>query len=208
MNRRLWLLGLLAFLAAPVSAEEPHPVFDRPLAASETRRAAFAELAGSLRAQSRVEARFTQTQHIQALARPITSSGRMLLSEEDGFVWQIEEPFALRYRFADDELWREEEGERERIEPADQPGLYGFFAFFGELFQLTEANLEQRFELYFDPGESGWTLGLEPDSARLRRMMSRLVVEGSGARIERARLVESSGDRTELRFDYPEADGQ
>lgn len=197
-----WLLlcSALAFAGEGLS----DPVFDRPLSENDARREAFAELAEALRAQSRVEADFTQTKHLQALAQPLESKGRFVL-EEGRFHWQVREPFAISYRYADGELVREEDGEQRAIEPADEPGLHGFFAFFSDLFQLTETRLDRHFELYFHAESEGWTLGLKPDSSRMGKMLEALVVTGEGARIDRARLSEPGGDRTELQFSYPSA---
>lgn len=201
--RTLWLLALV-LLAGVTRAES---VFEYPVAEHPEHREQLRDLAADMTASARVAGAFTQRKYLEILARPLESKGRFSLDDEGQFEWLIDEPFAQGYRFRDGELIRSLEGEEERVTPADEPSLYGFFQFFSALLQLTEDELESHFQLYFQSGDSDWELGLRPRDRRLRRVLEQLVVRGAGAQIDRVTLTEPGGDRTELVFDYLDRDG-
>lgn len=194
-------LLLLLVLAMPAAAES---VFSYPVAEDLQRQQQLAALAEAMSATTRIEGRFTQTKRLQILAQPLVSQGQFLLDAQGHFSWQIQQPFAQAYHYRDGELIRSVDGERERIAPADEPSLHGFFQFFSALLQLTEADLDGHFTRYFRTFEDDhhWELGLRPKDRRMARVLEHLIVEGRGERIDTVRLREPGGDSTELSFDY------
>ena len=193
-------LLLLLVLAMPAAAET---VFSYPVAEDPQRQQQLVTLADAMTATTRIEGDFTQTKHLQILAQPLVSQGKFLLDAQGDFSWEIQQPFAQAYHYRDGELIRSVDGEQERIAPADEPSLHGFFQFFSALLQLTEADLEGHFTRYFRTLEADhWELGLRPKDRRMARVLEHLVVEGRGERIDTVSLREPSGDSTELSFDY------
>lgn len=193
-------LLLLLVLAMPAAAES---VFSYPVAEDPQRQQQLAALAEAMSTTTRIEGRFTQTKHLQILAQPLVSQGQFLLDAQGQFNWEIQQPFAQAYHYRDGELIRSVDGEQERIAPADEPSLHGFFQFFSALLQLTEADLDGHFTRYFRTLEADhWELGLRPKDRRMARVLERLIVQGRGERIDTVRLREPGGDSTELSFDY------
>ncbi|MDQ2076968.1 outer membrane lipoprotein carrier protein LolA [Marinimicrobium sp. ABcell2] len=199
INRAPWLLLLLA-LAVPAAGES---VFSYPVAENPERQRQLSTLAETMSATSRIEGRFTQTKHLQILEQPLVSRGRFSLDDEGRFSWEIHQPFPQAYHFRDGELIRSVDGEEERVAPADEPSLHGFFQFFSALLQLTEADLGVHFTRYFRHlDDEQWEMGLRPKDRRMRRVLDDMVVLGRGERIQAVTLKEPGGDRTELNFDY------
>ncbi|QCX51243.1 LolA family protein [Ralstonia pseudosolanacearum] len=83
---RLMLALLLASAAALAS----------PVLADDTRDSTVvSQIAAQLGRARGVRARFTQTQTLQSMQRPLVSTGTLLFSRERGVIWQIEQPLRL-----------------------------------------------------------------------------------------------------------------
>ncbi|MGD8176201.1 outer membrane lipoprotein carrier protein LolA [Marinimicrobium sp. ARAG 43.8] len=201
----LLLIGLLPGVSG-WAAERAESVFSHPVAGSEPRQSRLQALADSVRSQGEIRGRFVQYKHLSVLSRPIESEGRFVLDEQGRFRWDIQAPFPVAYRFDGEELTRVQKGQSNVVHAADDPSLYGFFAFISSLFQQTDGELEEHFERFYKESGEGWTLGLRPRNDRLRRALSQLVVTGQGGEIEQVVLTEPGGDYTRLQFFYPESE--
>lgn len=196
-------LGLSVLLWFSLVISSWAEVFDYPIASHPQAQQALQKLAAEVQQQGALSGHFVQTKNLQIMALPIISQGQFSLTK-DAFVWSIETPFTIRYEFTGQALWRAMDGERQRIQPADEPLLYGFFSFFFSLFDLSEAALEKIFTIYFLPSASdnSWEMGLKPKQAVLTRSLQALKISGSGTNIQQVKLVEQSGDTTLLEFSY------
>lgn len=82
---RLMLALLLASAAALAN----------PVLADDTRDSTVvSQVAAQLGRARGVRARFTQTQTLLSMQRPLVSTGTLLFSRERGVIWQIEQPCA------------------------------------------------------------------------------------------------------------------
>ncbi|MET2524711.1 outer membrane lipoprotein carrier protein LolA [Ralstonia pseudosolanacearum] len=85
---RLMLALLLASAAALAN----------PVLADDTRDSTVvSQVAAQLGRARGVRARFTQTQTLLSMQRPLVSAGTLLFSRERGVIWQIEQPLHLTY---------------------------------------------------------------------------------------------------------------
>ncbi|MGA4239148.1 LolA family protein [Ralstonia nicotianae] len=85
---RLMLALLLASAAALAN----------PVLADDTRDSTVvSQVAAQLGRARGVRARFTQTQTLLSMQRPLVSTGTLLFSRERGVIWQIEQPLRLTY---------------------------------------------------------------------------------------------------------------
>ncbi|AKZ25062.1 outer membrane lipoprotein carrier protein LolA [Ralstonia nicotianae] len=85
---RLMLALLLASAAALAN----------PVLADDTRDSTVvSQVAAQLGRARGVRARFTQTQTLRSMQRPLVSTGTLLFSRERGVIWQIEQPLRLTY---------------------------------------------------------------------------------------------------------------
>lgn len=215
MRVRRWL-GLLALLAlggagvvgraAPAPAASAKPatpasaVFAHPATTAQiatlTRPAATA-LAGA----AVVRGRFVQRRYLAGLAKPLESSGAFLYAREAGIEWHTETPFDSQFLLTQTRITqRDEGGVSLEIQAADQPALAVVARVFFALFALDVDSLSHDFELYGQPGNPGWQLGLKPRAEALGSMFRQALVEGSGA-VHRVTLEDGNGDRSEIVFE-------
>lgn len=69
-----------------------------PVLADDTRDSTVvSQVAAQLGRARGVRARFTQTQTLRSMQRPLVSAGTLLFSRERGVIWQIEQPLRLTY---------------------------------------------------------------------------------------------------------------
>lgn len=212
MINRLWPCLFICLMGAVDAIRAD--VFEHPVSASSANATALRELARELSSQGEVRGEFVQEKFLAILDRPLRSRGSFTLSGKNSFVWRVHEPFAVSYRFVDGNLYRrDDEGER-LVKPAADPMLYGFFAFFSTLFELSPTELEKLFRLYFEQRGDRWTLGLEPRETMLQSALTAIVVDGevvdAATRAEhrvtiaitKVTIRESGGDYSQLLFSY------
>jgi outer membrane lipoprotein carrier protein LolA len=60
------------------------------------------------------------------------------------------------------------------------------------------ATLERSFRVALEPGGAAWTLRLEPREARLARLVSRIVITGSGDALATVEITRADGDHSLL----------
>ncbi|BEU64116.1 hypothetical protein MAFF301524_39160 (plasmid) [Ralstonia pseudosolanacearum] len=83
---------MLALLLASAAA------LANPVLADDTRDSTVvSQVAAQLGRARGVRARFTQTQTLRSMQRPLVSAGTLLFSRERGVIWQIEQPLRLTY---------------------------------------------------------------------------------------------------------------
>lgn len=198
------------WLSASASAD----VFDYPVEKNAATADALARLSQELAKQENIRGDFVQEKFLSILDKPLLSSGSFTLSRSHNFVWQVEEPFAVSYRFADRSLHRQDVSGEHLVKPSEDPMLYGFFAFFSTLFDMSQSDLEKLFHVYFQQQGQQWVLGLQPKDTGLRKAVASIVVEGqrlpnsggvapdSGIAITKVTIRESGGDYSHLQFSY------
>ncbi len=215
MRSGLKYLGVLALGLICVTARAD--VFSYPVAGNQASITSLERLAGKFAAQTNLKGEFVQEKFLSVLTKPLRSRGFFSVSA-GAFDWRITHPFSVSYHYADGELYKQTEDSRELVEPADDPMLYGFFVFFSSIFDMSQAELQKMFELYFTHTDDGWVLGLLPRDDLLKRSMQSIVVEGheiSGVEedapmaddvmtviISKVSIHEPSGDYSQLLFSY------
>lgn len=205
------LLGGLVLVLASAKHAAAQDVFEFPVDDHPQRIEALRQLSRELATQGRTQGEFVQRKFLEILQQPLQSHGSFVFS--DGvIIWQVKEPFAITYRYTHGDLFKQDENEAVLVRPSDDPMLYGFFAFFSSLFDMSQDELEKLFRIYFTAREDGWVVGLEPKSGFLRETISSIVVEGrrlpastqsEGALvIEQVAIREPDGDSSQLLFSY------
>jgi hypothetical protein len=63
--------------------------------------------------------------------------------------------------------------------------------------------LERSFRVAFEPDGAAWTLRLEPRAARLARLVSRIVMTGSGADLATVEVTRADGDHSLMTIGSP-----
>ncbi|WP_241666487.1 outer membrane lipoprotein carrier protein LolA [Stutzerimonas nosocomialis] len=180
LTRRLAIAAaLLAGLAAP------------PVWAFE-----LEDLAQQLQATEVVRGRFVQEKHLRALAQPLSSQGRFVLSRSHGLLWSLEQPLTQDYRITPGAIERRIEGQ---WRPAAQGQAGPHSQLFLQVLRGDTRGLQEQFEPQLDGSAEAWQLRLTPRSRLLQQVFSHIALAG-GSRVERIELVETQGDRTLVRL--------
>lgn len=187
MRLGLGYLGMLALSLNACLCYASADVFNYPVADNAARVASLEQLAGKLAAQTEVNGEFVQEKFLSVLTKPLHSRGFFSASAQGTFDWRITHPFSISYHFTDGKLYKQTEESRDLVRPSDDPMLYGFFTFFSSVFDMSHADLEKMFELYFTKQDGSWVLGLLPKNDLLKGSVQSIVVEG---RVVEGKVVE------------------
>jgi outer membrane lipoprotein-sorting protein len=185
----LSLVGL-SFVAAPAVAEEDKttgPVtLDRLLSG-------MAELPG-------LTVEFEEEKRITLLAVPVRSEGVIHFAPPGTLLRRVTAPEPSAALIEGERLSFMDNGERQEIDLEDNPVVAGFVDSFRHVLAGDREALERTYRVRFEASGKSWTLTLEPKDGALARFLERMVLEGSGERIERMKMVEASGDVTVTTF--------
>ncbi|WP_020647750.1 outer membrane lipoprotein carrier protein LolA [Solimonas variicoloris] len=183
-----------ASASASVSAET---VFAHPADAA-TIRAALVPVTARLAAAQSISGPYQQKKYLRELPRPLLASGDFTFVRDHGITWRTTTPFASELVIQRDALvQRDANGQEVRIDAAQQPAVRMVARIFFAVFSLDFAELEQLFALSLQQDGGGWQLGLQPKQAS--GTIDAIIVSGRND-VERVRLLERGGDRTEIEF--------
>ena len=159
-------------------------VFCRQAAADEL----AARVMQQLGAYAVVRADFVQERTVASMTRPVLSSGRMVLSRDDGLLWQVESPTRLALVFP------------------RRPGAARSGAVQAEMGRVIRsilsgdiAELSSSFEVEARGAPEHWTLRLVPKSRELAQYLQAIHLAG-GKHLDAIDIAETSGERTALRM--------
>lgn len=144
---------------------------------------------------------FEQVKILKGFTRPLRSRGRFTVLRDKGVLWRIEKPFASGVCVDGRGLWQVVEGpgglRRTALQRGDMGPVLGLLQ---TLLTGERAALVQAFELVEKEAPAGtWRLELIPRDAVLRRVISRVELQGA-ERVQRVAWDESNGDRSVIRF--------
>jgi len=134
-----------------------------------------------------VRAEFVQERMLPSLTRPVTSRGRMVLSREQGLLWQVEEPVKVAMVFAASGATRHGAAQAEM-------GRLVRAILTGDLAELRSSfALEPQGEL------ERWTIRLVPKARELAQYLRTIELAG-GKHLEVIAIDEASGERLVVRM--------
>lgn len=152
-----------------------------------------------------IRAEFTQTKQMQALKRPLITTGQFTYSQSDGVLWQIVQPYRISYVLGEDKIVEiDANGLRKERGLREVAGL----AQLGRVFRAMLGADASALHSYFDitvPVNSGqadagkWQLVLKPRQQQISKSLSLITLSGSQF-VETIVITEASGDSTTLRF--------
>ncbi|MHA6894160.1 LolA family protein [Ralstonia pseudosolanacearum] len=188
---RLMLALLLASAAALAT----------PALADDTRdTTVVSQIAAQLGRARGVRARFTQTQTLQSMQRPLVSTGTLLFSRERGVIWQIEQPLRLTYVVT-------EAGVR-TLDAAGKPvpGSQRNAAGIAQVSRMMRAMLGgdlsamySQFDVAAQGTPAHWRLRLTPAQPQLAQALRGLDLHGD-TYVRGITIRAASGDETRLEF--------
>ncbi|MFC3458332.1 outer membrane lipoprotein carrier protein LolA [Massilia haematophila] len=144
--------------------------------------------------------RFEQTKRLAGMKKPLASSGRFCVVAGKGVLWRTLKPFPNTLRLKRDEIVHLQ-GERVsmRLDASQEPTVRMIN---GVLFSLLAGDLGQLDSLFEVDGSvagDSWKVTLKARSPALARAIGAISLDG-GAYVRGIRMVEESGDRTDISF--------
>jgi hypothetical protein len=141
---------------------------------------------------------FVQIKTLQALTRPLSSSGEFVIARSRGLYWRQSAPFLSEILVTDAGFaQRHRGGEVRRYSSADHPMALSFSRIFLSVWRGDFASLQDSFELAAVAGESDWTLTLTPRDALVRKAVADIVVSGD-AQLRGITIRGAHGDLTTI----------
>lgn len=160
---------------------------------------ALADLGARLDQAQVIHARFSQVKALQALKRPLKSSGRLVFARDKGVLWLIERPYQASYALTRETVTEiAADGSRKVRQARDVPALAQVGRVFQAIFQGDLNALEEHFTVTVSGEAERWRVELAPKPA-LRRFLKGINARG-GRFIELIEIDEAEGDHTRIEF--------
>ena len=147
-----------------------------------------------------VRAQFVQERTLADLERPTLSRGRIIVSRDQGVLWQIESPVKLTLAFTPngivqtgaDGMRRRQAQRRGAVETETARLMQGILG-------ADEASLKATFDARAAGSLERWTMRLAPRARETARYLREVRLGGSG-RLETIEIEETSGNYTVIRM--------
>ncbi|AHY05813.1 LolA family protein [Serratia plymuthica] len=148
-----------------------------------------------------LRAEFEQQRSISGMAKPLKSSGELLISQQKGMWWSQQKPFPLTLLLDDKRMVQTLAGQPPQVVTADNnPQMFQFNHLLTALFHADSQALEQNFALQFsDLGRNKWRLILTPKTTPLDRLFKRITLNGEQF-LETIDIDDMQSDATHIRF--------
>jgi hypothetical protein len=204
-------------IAAPTSPDEPPAA----LLAGKPAGAATLDAVMKLLGVERMAAKFVERKHSALLARPLVTEGTLVYERERGLVRTVTgrraQVPAMPGRAAPPKggaqvdaqqvivtpttLTIRKGGRTDTVPLAKSKDLQAFALVFPALLRGDRDEIARAFDLAVRGSERDWwALTLTPKAASLRKMITEVVVVGHAREVRELRVVEASGDHSELRL--------
>jgi hypothetical protein len=138
---------------------------------------------------------FVQTKTISGLSRPLVSRGDFSLAAGRGLVWRTRTPLSNTVVLTPEGVFALDPVGPRRLASGTEP-----LALMNEILKGNVGALGRAFVVRRESSAGGWRLVLVPRPGPLAAVFSSIEAEG-GAFARTARLTETSGDETEIRFE-------
>lgn len=178
--RWLWLLALTLPLSMARAADD----IDRLMATLAT------HPGGTVR--------FVERRHLAILDAPLEARGEMTYRAPDWLERRTLTPRPERLLLDKDTLTLERDKRRMSMPVNQRPEVEAFVASVRSTLQGDRAALERYYRLSLQRTPQRWTLTLRPHEPRLRNIVSRIDIAGTGALVDSIEYTQTDGDRTEM----------
>lgn len=187
-TRRLWLLTTLLLPLAAVAPARAADDLDRLMAL--------------LAAHPGGTVRFVERRHLAMLDAPLVSRGEMTYRAPDWLERRTLSPRPERLLLDKDTLTMERDQRRMSMPISQRPEVEAFVASIRSTLRGDRAALERHYRVALQgQPEKRWTMTLEPLQARLRGIVTQIVISGMGVAVDRVDYTQSDGDSTEMRLE-------
>lgn len=159
-----------------------------------------AALLARIAADEPIESRFVEHKYLKLLDAPVVSSGTLRYDPPGRLEKRTEKPRVEAMILQDDRLILERDGRTRSIGVAQLPAIGALVGSLRDLLAGNRLALEQRFRLIAQGSDRAWQLVLLPSDPDLASLVSRILVEGSDARIGSIEVLQADGDRSSMRL--------
>lgn len=157
------------------------------------------DLTARLDQASTIHADFDQTKTLQALKRPLRTSGKLVFARDHGVLWRIEKPYQASYALSTEKITEiGPDGSRKVRSAREVPALAQVGRVFQAIFQGNVRGLEDHFAVTVSGDAEHWRVDLAPKPA-LQRFIKSVVARG-GRYLDLIEIEEAQGDRTRIEF--------
>jgi len=138
---------------------------------------------------------FVEVRYSTLLKKPIVVSGHLEHREDGSLVRRVEWPYQEVTVLDGENVSVERAGGKPRRFTLDRaPELRGMLASFGAILQGDRQLLDRYFAVTAQGSDSRWEMTLMPRDDKLKRHLSRVVIDGTGSRPKCFTLEEPDGD--------------
>ena len=143
--------------------------------------------------------RFSQEKHIKVLAKPLKSSGYLLLADNDAVVWQTLKPIKSTTVITESEFKQFNKNDQPVSMPAnaDTQTSQLISSTFLAILSGNLNDLHANFDLVAVCDQANWEISLTPTHPRIQRLIKHIQIDGS-AHIEHLSFTEANDDTTKL----------
>lgn len=147
-----------------------------------------------------IRADFEQSKQISGLKQPLISSGKVIISQQDGLWWQQNKPFALTLLLTNNQMVQTVANQPKQVITAESnPQLFQFNHLLTAMFKADREILEKNFTLSLDTTNQGWQLTLVPKTTPLDKLFRQIRLTGSQF-LESIEMDDQQNDKTVIRF--------
>lgn len=147
-----------------------------------------------------VRADFVQHRYIQGLSKPLISSGKMIVSEELGLLWQQQLPFVMTLKMNDQRMEQTIFGQKtQTITAESQPQLFQFNYLLTAIFKAEQDILEHNFDITLSEQGNIWQLTLIPKLSPLNKIFMKIELSGA-TYLSQIILYDQQHDKNDILF--------
>lgn len=169
--------------------------------AKEDKSGAFTEVSQKLSSIKKLKSNFRQVKKIQALKRPLISTGELIFSKKAGITWHLKTPIESTLIIDQEKIiLMDDEKKKTIIQAKDKPMLYNFTKIFLSIFTGNTEELSQNFYIYFTGTTQDWRIGLIPKNSQLKKVIKHIILKGNNGVVASLLLQESNTDTTDIIF--------
>ena len=155
-----------------------------------------AALMGLLRAHPPGRAHFDETKTVSILDRPLESSGELVFTPPGRLEKHVTSPGDERVVADGERLVIEHAGRRQVIALAEHPEIAVLVESIRGTLAGDRAALERAYRLALHGDANAWRLELTPRDASIAKLVSKVTIEGSQARVDRVHIEQVDGDHS------------
>jgi len=143
---------------------------------------------------------FTQTKSIKKISREIKSSGRFIVSIQDGILWNTLKPFNSSMAISKNGIVQTTASGKKSLLAGGNNGTFEqVSSIMTSLFNGNEEEMDKNFQIEFSGNTEGWSLDLTPRDSSVRAFIDKIHMTGKRS-IDSMIISEASGDYTKYEF--------